>query len=376
MGVGLELSSSHSEWSFFYSGTTRSRLFQVPSFFSPPGGRRPAKQMKLCSLWHCQRLMGYVTHALAKPWDTQRDWYAKFISCFVSSLISYLIQSYNSHQCWCLMCFRFTFLATVIFRSSWIKRTWSNQVNQRGSRSISVWPTRGKGVSSHTPHLDEIAGVAILGSMCVDAAPTLRKIMRYKTYRHVPNVQLPSFPLLLFTTRKHSSFYPESFIWRKCQMWILLNLTNQHQSLIWSLLRNLHESLCNDLLRFVKFDYRVHLFFILSCALHLICILRNDVPQVPLVHKTNNKILQLIQAIDTSMLVAQLGYRLSSDAASMCDPFTPSTITTATSNGSKYFSGLSVSEVLRTMAAHGRGHCLKALETFRDVQQRIYRVRH
>jgi len=117
-------------------------------------------------------------------------------------------------------------------------------------------------------------------------------------------------------------------------------------------------------------------FFILSCALHLICIFRNDVPQVPLVHKTNNKILQLIQAIDTSMLVAQLGYRLSSDAASMCDPFTPSTITTATSNGSKYFSGLSVSEVLRTMAAHGRGHCLKALETFRDVQQRIYRVRH
>jgi len=77
---------------------------------------------------------------------------------------------------------------------------------------MSVWPTRGKGVSSHTPHLDEIAGVAILGSMCVDAAPTLRKIMRYKTYRHVPNVQLPSFPLLLFTTRKHSSFYPESFI--------------------------------------------------------------------------------------------------------------------------------------------------------------------
>lgn len=43
-------------------------------------------------------------------------------------------------------------------------------------------------------------------------------------------------------------------------MLILLDPTNQHQSLIWSLLRNLHESLYNDLLRFVKFDYRVHLF--------------------------------------------------------------------------------------------------------------------
>jgi len=117
-------------------------------------------------------------------------------------------------------------------------------------------------------------------------------------------------------------------------------------------------------------------FFFSSHTLHLICILRNDVPQVPLVHKTNNKILQLIQAVDVIMLVAQLGYRISSDAASMCDPFTPSTITTATSNGSRYLSGLSVPEVLQTMAAHGHGHCLRALETFRDVQQRIYRVRH
>jgi len=117
-------------------------------------------------------------------------------------------------------------------------------------------------------------------------------------------------------------------------------------------------------------------FFFSSYTPPLTCILRNDVPQAPLVHKTNNKILQLIQAVDTSMLVSQLGYRLSSDAASMCDPFTPPTITTTTSNGSQNSSGLSVPEVLQTMAAHGHGHCLKALETFRDVQQRIYRVRH
>lgn len=102
--------------------------------------------------------------------------------------------------------------------------------------------------------------------------------------------------------------------------------------------------------------------------------LPNDVSQVPLVHKTNGKILQLIQAIDTSMLVAQIGYRLSSDAASVCDPFTPSTMMIATSNGSKSFSGLSLPEMLQTMAAHGHGHCLKTLETFRDVQQRLYKI--
>ncbi|KXN82907.1 hypothetical protein AN958_02045 [Leucoagaricus sp. SymC.cos] len=91
----------------------------------------------------------------------------------------------------------------------------------------------------------------------------------------------------------------------------------------------------------------------------------------PLAPKTNSKILRLIQAVDTSMLVAQIGYRLASDAASLCDPFAPSN---QTAPGAKYFAGLSSPEMLQTMAAHGHGHCLKTTEAFRDVQQEIYKI--
>ena len=165
------------------------------------------------------------------------------------------------------------------------------------------------------------------------------------------------------------------WLWRERQ--IPLNLRSQHRSWSWYLLRSLHETLYNDSLHFVKFDFRVYLSPRRFTPCLILCAwwFRNDVSQVPLVHKTNGKILQLIQAVDTSMLVAQIGYRLSSDAASVCDPFTPSTMMIATSNGSKSFSGLSLSEMLQTMAAHGHGHCLKTLETFRDVQQRLYKVR-
>jgi hypothetical protein len=94
--------------------------------------------------------------------------------------------------------------------------------------------------------------------------------------------------------------------------------------------------------------------------------------RTPLVPKINSKVLRLIQAVDTSMLVAQIGYRLSSDAASVCDPFASSS---QTEPGIKTFAGLSTPEMIQTMAAHGHGHCLKASETFRDVQQEIFKVR-
>lgn len=100
------------------------------------------------------------------------------------------------------------------------------------------------------------------------------------------------------------------------------------------------------------------------------------------------------------MLVAQIGYRLSSDAAALCDPFSltlpPSnpgsrgasaTASRATTpglgvgvgggrGGGGRWSGLGKEEMLQTMAAHGHAHCLKAAEGFRDVQQEIYKVRY
>lgn len=72
------------------------------------------------------------------------------------------------------------------------------------------------------------------------------------------------------------------------------------------------------------------------------------------------------------MLVAQIGYRLASDAATLCDPFAPSTQPTP---GTHRLPGLSTPEALQTMAAHGHGHCLKANETFQNVQQEIFKVR-
>lgn len=123
---------------------------------------------------------------------------------------------------------------------------------------------------------------------------------------------------------------------------------------------------------------------------------RTDAPhQTPLVPKTNSKILRLIQAVDTSMLVAQIGYRLSNDAAALCDPFSPSLLppqsqslqqggrqgvgreggSRATTPGMAMRGGLGKKEMLQTMACHGHGHCLKAVEGFRDVQQEVYKVR-
>ncbi|KAF5350643.1 hypothetical protein D9756_008481 [Leucocoprinus leucothites] len=102
--------------------------------------------------------------------------------------------------------------------------------------------------------------------------------------------------------------------------------------------------------------------------------LPNDATQAPLVPKTNSKILRLIQAVDTSMLVAQIGYRLSSDAATICDPFAPPPHASSSSLGNMKHGAGSTPEMLQTMAAHGHGHCLKAAEAFRDVQQEIYRI--
>ncbi|KAF9447252.1 hypothetical protein P691DRAFT_760934 [Macrolepiota fuliginosa MF-IS2] len=96
-----------------------------------------------------------------------------------------------------------------------------------------------------------------------------------------------------------------------------------------------------------------------------------ELPNVPLVPKTNSKILGFIQAVDTSMLVAQIGYRLASDAASLCDPFAPPSVPT---HGNKHNSALSTPEMLQTMAAHGHGHCLKTSDAFSNIQQEIFKI--
>jgi hypothetical protein len=90
-------------------------------------------------------------------------------------------------------------------------------------------------------------------------------------------------------------------------------------------------------------------------------------PIVPLAQKINGKILGLLHAVDTTMLIAQIGYKLSNDAANLCDPFAPL-------NGNTHPPGLSTPEALQTMAAHGHGHCQRTNESLRGVQQQIFKV--
>ncbi|EKM78186.1 hypothetical protein AGABI1DRAFT_129315 [Agaricus bisporus var. burnettii JB137-S8] len=90
-------------------------------------------------------------------------------------------------------------------------------------------------------------------------------------------------------------------------------------------------------------------------------------PTVPLAQKINGKILGLLHAVDTTMLIAQIGYKMSNDAATLCDPFAPVI-------GSTCPSGISTPETLQTMAAHGHGHCQRANECLRSIQQEIFKI--
>ncbi|KDR66473.1 hypothetical protein GALMADRAFT_259268 [Galerina marginata CBS 339.88] len=83
---------------------------------------------------------------------------------------------------------------------------------------------------------------------------------------------------------------------------------------------------------------------------------------LPLLTKISEKILGLIHLIDSSMLTAQLGYQLATDAMILCDP-----------EETDWDADVSV-ESLRSISVKGCEMSKAVMEGFRDVNQAVYKI--
>ncbi|KAH9474526.1 hypothetical protein JR316_0012987 [Psilocybe cubensis] len=92
---------------------------------------------------------------------------------------------------------------------------------------------------------------------------------------------------------------------------------------------------------------------------------------LPILTKISAKIHALIRLIDASMLAAQLGYQLATDAISLCE----STLIVVDSELGEWDAGVSIDiEVLRETCRSGCENAVKVMEGFRDVRQEAYKI--
>ncbi|KAF8965767.1 hypothetical protein BDZ97DRAFT_1810888 [Flammula alnicola] len=82
----------------------------------------------------------------------------------------------------------------------------------------------------------------------------------------------------------------------------------------------------------------------------------------PVLTKILNKIISLVQLIDSSMLVAQLGYQLTTDAMILCDTEDADWEANVTVDG------------LRDHSAKAQEISQRVMEGFRDIKQEVYKI--
>ncbi|PPQ81372.1 hypothetical protein CVT25_015893 [Psilocybe cyanescens] len=92
---------------------------------------------------------------------------------------------------------------------------------------------------------------------------------------------------------------------------------------------------------------------------------------LPVLTKISTKIHALIRLIDASMLAAQLGYRLATDAMLLCE----STLIVIDSELGEWDAGVSVDiDMLRETCRSGCENAGKVADGFRDVRQEAYKI--
>ena len=82
----------------------------------------------------------------------------------------------------------------------------------------------------------------------------------------------------------------------------------------------------------------------------------------PLLTKILTKIITFIHLIDSSMLAAQIGYQLTTDAMILCDP-----------EEKDWESDVSLGS-MRELSGKGQEISKSVAEGFRDIEQQIYKV--